>query len=96
MTCKLEWLPAARDDLVRLYEFIKPHNPEAAARAVQTIVSSAGKLEEQPELGWPYVANKKFRELFIPFGASQYVLRYRLDGDKVIIARLWHGLEARE
>jgi plasmid stabilization system protein ParE len=36
------------------------------------------------------------RELFIPFGAGAYVLRYRIDRDTVIVIRVWHSREARE
>ncbi|MCX7098967.1 MAG: type II toxin-antitoxin system RelE/ParE family toxin [Methylococcales bacterium] len=36
------------------------------------------------------------RELFLPFGASSYVLRYLIDGQTVVIVRVWHGLENRQ
>ena len=37
------------------------------------------------------------RELFIPFGKSVYVLRYRIDSDNdcVVVIRVWHGREHR-
>lgn len=93
---KIEWLPSALADLSRLYEFINPHNPAVATRAVQTIILRVDQLKAQPEMGKVCSVNQEFRELFIPFGRNQYVLRYRNDRDKIIIARIWHGKESRE
>lgn len=36
-----------------------------------------------------------YRELIIPFRARSYVMRYRLFEQRVIIVRVWHGLEER-
>jgi plasmid stabilization system protein ParE len=35
------------------------------------------------------------RELFVPFGRSHYVLRYRLTELDIIIFRVWHHMEVR-
>lgn len=35
------------------------------------------------------------REIFLAFGAGAYVLRYRIDGDTVVILRTWHSREKR-
>ncbi|MDY6898575.1 MAG: type II toxin-antitoxin system RelE/ParE family toxin, partial [Cyanobacteriota bacterium] len=43
---QIVWTQNATDDLNRHYDFIKVNNPEAAARAIQTIVSSAESLQE--------------------------------------------------
>ncbi|WP_426013129.1 hypothetical protein [Caulobacter sp. DWR2-3-1b2] len=31
----------------------------------------------------------------IPFGQGGYIIRYRVTSDRVIITRIWHGLEER-
>lgn len=36
------------------------------------------------------------REINIPFGRSAYIIRYRVSGRRVIITRIWHGLEDRK
>lgn len=36
------------------------------------------------------------REIFLAFGAGAYVLRYRIDGDTVVIIRAWHSREKRD
>ena len=36
-----------------------------------------------------------YRELMIPFSSSGYVVRYRVDADAVIVARIFHMRENR-
>ncbi|MEO1189226.1 MAG: type II toxin-antitoxin system RelE/ParE family toxin [Pseudomonadota bacterium] len=91
----LEWLEGAKSDLQRLYDFITPHNPNAAARAVQAIITGVEQLAEFPEAGAPWSPDIRFRELVIPFGARAYIVRYRTLQGRVIIVRVWHGLEDR-
>jgi len=35
------------------------------------------------------------RELIVPFGASNYVIRYEVSPESVFVARIWHDLEDR-
>ena len=44
----IKWLPEALDDLQRLHAFIEPHSPEAARRAVNTLIDAADSLAEFP------------------------------------------------
>jgi len=92
---ELFWLPEAQDDLARLYEFIQPHSADAAARAIVTLIEAAEALCAFPEKGAPWLPDPDFRELFVPFGARGYVLRYRVLDDRVLIVRVWHTREDR-
>jgi len=92
---EIVWLPEAQGDLRRLHEFIAQHSPDAAARAVQAIVESVDVLSAFPESGRPWEPDMAYRELVVPFGARGYVVRYRVVGARVVIVRVWHGLEAR-
>ena len=91
----LKWLPEALEDLKRLYEFIEPHSPNAASRAINTLVDAAESLTIFPEKGRPWEAEPSFREMPVTFGAKGYVIRYRLFGDQIIIVRVWHVLDDR-
>ncbi|CAA9892105.1 hypothetical protein METHB2_590021 [Candidatus Methylobacter favarea] len=51
MPRRLNWLPTAFTDLVRLREFIQIHNPAAAGRAAHRIREAAGQLLDYPHLG---------------------------------------------
>lgn len=91
----VRWLPEALDDLKRLHAFIEPHSPDAAKRAVNTLIDAAEKLAEFPEKGRPWDLEMDFRELSVRFGARGYVIRYRFVDDEAIIVRVWHSLEDR-
>lgn len=90
----LIWTAAARADLIRLRRFIDPHNPEAARRAAQAIRDGAKLLAAYPAAG-KRLEERPDRELVIPFGQRGYVLRYQVDGQTVVILRVWHSLEDR-
>lgn len=91
----LVWLPEAREDIGRLFELLVDVNPVAAAAAIRLIQQGAERLIEHPELGRPMDDTTRRRELVLPFGATAYVLRYRLEGEHIIIIRVWHGREER-
>lgn len=90
----LRWTPEAVRDLVRLRDFLGRKNAAAAARAAGRILGAAAMLRRRPELGH-LVEGEDFRELLATAGRTAYVLRYRVDADAVVIARVWHGREER-
>ena len=92
---QLIWTRPATEDMARLREFIRVHNPDAAQRAAQAIQKAAARLLEHPALGHPVPDLYEFRDLFIPFGGRGYVLRYRLEVPRIVIVRVWHSLEER-
>lgn len=91
---RVEWLPSAVQDLQRLREFIRPHNPEAAQRVAAAIRVAVTAVEANPRIGKPVEDLPHFHDLVIPFGAYGYVLRYRVHGDAIFIMALKHGKEA--
>ncbi len=91
----VSWLPEARDDILRLYEFLVARDPKAARRAIRAMRFGAGRLLDTPEVGRPLSDGTGRRELFVPFGAGAYVLRYRVHADTVVVIRVWHIREAR-
>jgi plasmid stabilization system protein ParE len=90
----LRWAPDAVRDLARLRDFLGSKNAAAAARAAERILHAAATLRETPELGH-VVEDEDWRELLVPAGRIAYVLRYRIDDDAVVIARVWHSREDR-
>ena len=54
------------------------------------------RLQELPRVGRRMDDDTERRQLFVPFGAGAYVLRYRVHGDTVVVIRVWHSREARE
>jgi toxin ParE1/3/4 len=90
------WRERALKDIDRLYNFLFEKNEDAAAKAAQVILRGSSLLEESPRLGRPMADGTQRRELFIPFGAGFYVLRYFLANEIVVIVRVWHGREDRK
>jgi len=91
----LLWLPEALGDLERLHRFLVEKDPAAASRALRAIESAADRLEGLPEIGQPMRDATGRRQLFVPFGAGAYVLRYRIHHDDIVVIRVWHSREAR-
>lgn len=91
----LVWLPEAKDDIQRVYTFLLDKDRRAAVRCVRMLKRVADKLLEFPHIGRRVDDETERRELFIPFGAAAYVLRYRIHGESIVIIRVWHSREER-
>jgi plasmid stabilization system protein ParE len=93
---EIKWLPEALADIERLYAFLKEQNSDAAARAARTILEGAELLKASPRIGRAMPDDTGRRELFLPFAAGAYVLRYMPeDEDTAVILRVWHSRENR-
>jgi plasmid stabilization system protein ParE len=86
---------AAERDIERLYDFLVVKSERAAFEATQTIRTGLNSLDRFPERG-PERRPGGWRELWIPFGASGYVARYRVTPTQVVILRVFHGRERRQ
>ncbi len=93
MSLRLKLSPKATQDRERLAEFLVEKNPNAALRAVETIVFALASLPDFPDQGHAIGGGR--RELMIPFGNSGYVAQYRIDTDAVIVVRIFHMREDR-
>jgi toxin ParE1/3/4 len=87
---------AASADLARLHDFLADKSPSAAERAIAAIIRAAESLDFFPERGRPS-GTPNTRELIVPFGQSNYILRYafRAEAEEVIVLRIWHSREER-
>lgn len=91
----LLWTPAAYRDVIRLRKFLESKDSRAAQRASTTIRMAVSVIADNP-----YIKNKiegrEDRELFTPFGKNGYILRYRIEGENILLLRIWHARENRE
>jgi plasmid stabilization system protein ParE len=90
---ELQWTGKALSDLSRLYEFLKPVNQEAAARAVQTLATAPRTLLDYPRIGERLddFTNREIRRLLV----GKYEIRYEVSNGTILILRLWHTRERR-
>jgi plasmid stabilization system protein ParE len=92
---RVRYTPRSLRDLTCLYDFLAEKNLNAARRAIQTIQKALKLLSRQPELGHPVEdLPVEFREWVIAFGSSAYLLRYRYDGNEIVLLTIRHGREA--
>ena len=87
--------PRARADLVRLRAWLADKDSDAAEEAVRAIVDRIGRLENFPLMAPKVKGSDVIRELQIRFGRYGYVARYGVVGERVVIARIFHGREDR-
>jgi plasmid stabilization system protein ParE len=86
----------AAADLIRLREFLREKNEDAAKRAASLIAQELRKLAVNPLAYKPIEGVPHQRELIIAFGAAGYVARYRYQlGGDVVVLRIWHQSESR-
>lgn len=91
---KIKWLPQAFADLKRIHLFFKKKLPPAALNAVSVIHESIELLETVPKLGKELSSKlEPFRDLIISFGKGDFIIRYRLEENTVVITYLWHSRE---
>lgn len=93
MSHEIVWLPEAAKDVARLRAFILNKNPSAASRAAVRIKEGVKILADNPEFGRPIEGFAPFRDLLIPFGSGNYIIRYREDSRRVVIVRVRHSKE---
>lgn len=102
MTYKVEFSPAAAEDLDRLFDFAfqRELNSETGdldtpARAIQAIRDGIAFLTSSPFACRKAGTSPFVRELVIPFGSSGYVALFEVvDGKTVIVGAVRHQREA--
>ncbi|YAF96531.1 MAG: type II toxin-antitoxin system RelE/ParE family toxin [Nodularia sp. CChRGM 3473] len=92
---QIVWAKTAIDDLNRHYDFIKLNNPNAAARAIQAIVSSGETLQQNPRRGKIVDEIAGLRKLLVSFGKYGFILHYVILENDIVILRIYHGRENR-
>jgi plasmid stabilization system protein ParE len=88
---RLRFTASATRDLRRLRDFIAEHDPAAAARVSKRLGRTNRLLRDQPALGKSVEELAEVRQLVV----SDYVVRYTVRGDSVVVLRVWHGRESR-
>ena len=94
MRYEVRYTDEARDDLFRLTAFLREASPDAAARALATIIEATAILER-----FPFTCRKAdpampfHRELVVPFGPGGYVALYAIGKGHVSIIAIRHQRE---
>lgn len=81
------WTSLAVDELEAIQEYLQARNPSAAQAVAADIMRTGDNLEMFPLRGRD-VPGGRLREVVSKFG---YIIRYRVEGEKVYILRIRHG-----
>jgi len=89
----LRWTQAAYGDLKRIYEFLEPVNPAAAARSASAVVARVRRIPAQPRLGDKVsgFGDREVRRVLV----QKYEIRYEVAGSDIFILRVFHTREDR-
>lgn len=82
----MTWSDAALADVESIYDYIVRFNPPAAAGMVMAVREAANGLVHFPERGRPVAFRRRELSTVWP-----YVIRYRIEGERVVILRVRHG-----
>jgi plasmid stabilization system protein ParE len=85
VTYRVRYTKAAREDLLRLYEFLLENDLDAAHRALEAIKKSLELLQNFPFTCRKAATDSPFlREMVIPFGAGGYVALFEIEADNFV------------
>lgn len=91
---RVKFTPSAREQFLSAVAYIRRDKPSAAQRFHKRASQKLRRLERFPESGRrvPEFPELAFREVIIP----PYRFFYRIEGDTVWIAAVWHGAQLPE
>ncbi|HDS1235298.1 type II toxin-antitoxin system RelE/ParE family toxin [Pluralibacter gergoviae] len=85
---RFQWSVPARNDVVRLYQFLADKNEAAAANVVRSLINAPATLLLNPR-GGEKIEGFEPREVRRAIIGS-YEMHYELQNDVLIVLRIWH------
>jgi plasmid stabilization system protein ParE len=93
---KIEWSAAALADLDRFADFLQERHPALSGIVAHEIIAKARVLSDHPLLGQAIAGRAEYRQVVLRVLNAAYVFQYRVDGDRLVMLRVFHGRESRE
>ncbi len=85
MRYRVRFTQGAKEDLIKLYEFLPEKNQSAAEQALESIAQSLKFLERFPFSCRKAVPENSFlREMLIPFGNVGYVALFEIENSSTV------------
>ncbi|ATC25783.1 type II toxin-antitoxin system RelE/ParE family toxin [Caulobacter vibrioides] len=86
--------PAAMADVDHLEDWLLAKDARYALDLSDALGAAVDRLLDYPQRA-PLSRDGRYREFYVAFHSNQYVIQYRVRGDRVVIARIRHSLERR-
>ncbi len=80
------WSPSSLRQIEEIHDYIAGDNPAAAVKMAELLYQAGESLDTLPHRGRP-VPGTRMRELIV----RPYIIRYQVDGNRVLIVRVRHG-----
>jgi len=90
------WSRSSIRDLQRVRDFLKNISPIASKKAAEQINQYTQKLAMFPLAGKPVEMLEGYYDLFIPFAAGGYNLRYRVYKQSIYVIFIKHSKELND
>ena len=90
------WSRSSIRDLQRVRDFLKNISPTAAKKVAEQINQYTQKLAMFPLAGKPVEMLEGYYDLFIPFAAGGYTLRYRVHKQSIYVIFIKHSKELND
>ena len=85
MRYRVRFTQGAKEDLIKLYEFLLEKNQSAVEQALESIAQSLKFLERFPFSCRKAVPENSFlREMLIPFGNAGYVALFEIENSSTV------------
>ena len=88
---EIVWTDEAVAHLEAIVEYVEAFNPAAARRLGERLIEVADSLAEFPQRGRDAGLGRREMTTVWP-----YILRYRVEADRVVILRIRHGAQDEE
>ena len=82
----IDWTDEAVANLDSIIKYVAEFNPSAAVRLAERLIATVDRLSEFSDRGRPATGDHREMTVIWP-----YVIRYRVEQDRVIIVRIRHG-----
>ena len=92
---RLEWSELALADLDRFAEFLHHKFPHLATQVAAAIIEESRTLLDHPRLSRPFGGRDEYRQLSLRVLNGVYVFQYRVEGERIVMLRVFHGRESR-